>query len=246
MIKIIYRTSISLIILLLTAAVYLSTIGVKTDKFNLKIISQIKQIEPNIELKLNDVSATLDLFNLGINAKTIGADLIYRNKIIKIQTIKSNISIKSFLIDKFALTGIFISTKSLAIKDLITIVRLINNDPKLFIAEQFIKNGYLVADLKLEFDEIGNIKNNYRFNGFVKDGKISLFKKYELNKIDFIFEITKKNFKFNDVKLSLNNKNILIPELIALVIIVLMFIATIGIGFQKAKRSFEKKRGRKW
>ena len=88
MIKIIYRTSISLIILLLTAAVYLSTIGVKTDKFNLKIISQIKQIEPNIELKLNDVSATLDLFNLGINAKTIGADLIYRNKIIKIQTIK--------------------------------------------------------------------------------------------------------------------------------------------------------------
>ena len=216
MIKIIYRTSISLIILLLTAAVYLSTIGVKTDKFNSKIISQIKQIEPNIELKLNDVSATLDLFNLGINAKTIGTDLIYRNKIIKIQMIKSNISIKSFLIDKFALTGIFISTKSLAIKDLITIVRLINNDPKLFIAEQFIKNGYLVADLKLEFDEIGNIKNNYRFNGFVKDGKISLFKKYELNKIDFIFEITKKNFKFNDVKLSLNNKNILIPELIAL------------------------------
>ena len=36
-----------------------------------------------------------------------------------------------------------------------------------------------------------------------------------------------------------------IPELIALVIIVLMFIATIGIGFNKAQRSFEKKRGRK-
>ena len=36
-----------------------------------------------------------------------------------------------------------------------------------------------------------------------------------------------------------------IPELISLVIIVLMFIATIVIGFGKAKRSFEKKRGRK-
>ena len=32
-----------------------------------------------------------------------------------------------------------------------------------------------------------------------------------------------------------------IPELIVLVIIVLMFIATIVIGFGKAKRSFEKK-----
>ena len=36
-----------------------------------------------------------------------------------------------------------------------------------------------------------------------------------------------------------------IPELFALVIIVLMFIATIVIGFGKAKRSFEKKRGLK-
>ena len=36
-----------------------------------------------------------------------------------------------------------------------------------------------------------------------------------------------------------------IPELFALVIIVLMFIATIVIGFNKAKRSFERKRGLK-
>ena len=216
MIKIIYRTLISLIILLLIAVIYLSTIGIKTNKLNPKIISQIKQIEPNIELKLNDVSATLDPFNFEINAKTSGTDFIYRNKTIEIHTIKANISIKSFLNDKFALTGISISTKSLAIKNLITLVRLKNNDPKLFIAEQFIKNGFLVGDLKLEFDELGNIKNNYKFNGFVKDGRISLFKRYDLNKLDFTFEIKEKNLIFKDIKLSLNNKNILIPELIVL------------------------------
>ena len=216
MIKIIYRSIISLILILLFIVVYLSTIGVKTNKFNSNIISQIKQIEPNIELKLNDVSATLDPFNFEINAKTSGTDLTYGNKIINIQTIKSNISISSFLNDKFALTGISISTKTLNIKDLISFVRLMNNDPKLFIAEQFINNGYLVADLKLEFDELGNVKNNYKFNGLVKDGEISLFKKYDLNKIDFIFKIDEKNLKFNDIKLFLNNKNILIPELIAL------------------------------
>jgi hypothetical protein len=216
MIKIIYRSIISLILILLIIVVYLSTIGVKTNKFNSNIISQIKQIEPNIELKLNDVSATLDPFNFEINAKTSGTDLTYGNKIINIQTIKSNISISSFLNDKFALTGISISTKTLNIKDLISFVRLMNNDPKLFIAEQFINNGYLVADLKLEFDELGNVKNNYKFNGLVKDGEISLFKKYDLNKIDFIFKIDEKNLKFNDIKLFLNNKNILIPELIAL------------------------------
>ena len=216
MIKIIYRALISLIILSLIIVVYLSTIGVNTEKFNSKIISQIKKIEPNIELRINDVSATLDLFNFAVKAKTIGTDLIYKNKIIKIETIKTEISLKSFLNDKFALSGISISTKSLLVKDLITFIRLLNDDPKLFIAEQLIKDGRLVADLKLEFDELGNIKNNYEFKGLVRGGKISLFKKYNLNKVDFIFKINEKNLKFNDVKLFLNNKKIFIPKLIVL------------------------------
>ena len=214
--KIISKTLISLTVLLLVITVYLSTIGVKTDKFNSKIISQIKKIEPNIELRINDVSATLDLFNFAVKAKTIGTDLIYKNKIIKIETIKTEISLKSFLNDKFALSGISISTKSLLVKDLITFIRLLNDDPKLFIAEQLIKDGRLVADLKLEFDELGNIKNNYEFKGLVRGGKISLFKKYNLNKVDFIFKINEKNLKFNDVKLFLNNKKIFIPKLIVL------------------------------
>jgi hypothetical protein len=214
--KIIYRTLVSLILLLLIIVAYLSIFGVKTDMLNSRIISQIKQIEPNIEIKLNDVSATFDPFNFGISAKTIGTDLIYRGKIIKIETIKSDISLKSFLKKKFALSGISISTKALEIKDLITFFRLVNNDPKLFVAEQFIKNGYLVADLELAFDELGNIKNNYKFKGLVKDGKISFFKRFDLSKIDFIFEINKKNLKLSDIKLLLNNKNLFIPELVAL------------------------------
>ena len=82
MIKIIYRTLVSIIILLLSIIVFLSTFGIKTDKFNSKIISQIKQIEPNVELKLDVVGVTLDPLNFGINLKTIGTDLIYK-KIIR-------------------------------------------------------------------------------------------------------------------------------------------------------------------
>ena len=176
MIKIIYRSFISLIIILVLVATYLSIIGIKTDKLNSKIISQINEIEPNIKLKLNDVSAKLDPFNFGINAKTIGTNLIYRNKEIKIETIKTKISIKSFLRDKFSITEIFISTKPLLIKDLISFARLLNNDPKLFIAENFIKKGYVIADLQLEFDDSGNVKKNYKLHGLVKDGKLIYLK----------------------------------------------------------------------
>ena len=213
--SIIYKIFISIILFSFILIFYFSTIGVKTNKFNNQIISQIKQIEPNLEIKLNDVSALLDPLNFQINAKTIGTDLIYRNKIIKIETIKSKISLKSFFKKEFALSKISVSTKSLAINDLVAFIRLFNNNPKFFILEQLIEKGYIVADLNLEFDESGKLKDNFKINGLINDGQISFFKKYNLKKINFDFEIYKKNLKFNDIKLSLNNKNILIPQISA-------------------------------
>ena len=216
MTKIIYRILIFSIILIFSAIIYLSTIGIKTDRFNSKILTQIKKIDKNLIIKLNKVSVTLNLFQLKVNAKTIGADLIYKKKIIQLESINSSISLKSLMNNKFSLIGIDISTKSLNVKNLISFIRVFKNDPKFYIAEQFIKNGYLVADLKIQFDDKGNVKKNYEINGFLQEGRINLLNKYDFNKIDFIFEIKEKYLKFNDIKLFLNKKNILIPELIAL------------------------------
>ncbi len=212
--KLIYRFTLIFFISLIILILFLSTIGVKTDKFNSKIQSQIQQIDTKIGLRLNEVSMRLDLLNLGINLKTIGTDVIYSGKIIKIETIKSKISLKSLLDKTFFLKNISISTKSLVIKDLIFFLRKLNNDPKLFIAEKLIKKGYVVADLDLDFDKSGKIKKNYKFRGLVKEGEINLFNNY-LSKIDFIFEVDEKNIKFNDIKITLNNNNIIIPKLLA-------------------------------
>ena len=212
--KIIYRTIVTTIVLFFFIIIYLSTVGIKTDKFNSKIVSQIKNIEPSIDLKINDVSARLNLFNLTINAKTFGTDLIYKNKTIKIENIKSKISLKSIINNQFAISEISISTKSLLIKDLINFIRLLKNDPKLYMAEQFIGKGYIVADIKLDFDKFGKVKNNFRIKGFVNDGQISFLKK-KLSKLNFTFEIIDNEFKLNDIKLLLNNKSINIPELTA-------------------------------
>jgi|MDTC01.2.fsa_nt_gb hypothetical protein len=211
--KIVKNTFIILLLSLLSALVYVSTIGIETEKFNSKISSQIKQLNSNLDIKLNQVNIKIDLFSFQIIAKTIGADLIYEDRILEIQNIKSKISLKSLIEKRFSLSEILISTKSLKIKDLITFVRILENDPKLLIAEQFIKNGYVVADIKLEFDESGNIQKNFNIKGLISDGKISFLNKYDLNKINLIFEVEKEKFKFNDINLSLNNKSILLPAL---------------------------------
>ena len=210
--KLIYRTIISSLFILFVVIVYISTIGIKTDKFNNQIISQIKNIEPNLEIKINDVSAKLNIFDLTLEAKTVGTNLKLRNKIIKLESIKSKISIDSLVKKKFALSEISISTKSILLKDLIGFIRLHLKDPKLFIAEQFVNNGYIVATLKLEFDEFGKMKDNYEVNGLVNNGGILILNR-ELNELNFNFQINDRKFKFTDIDLLFNNKKIFLPKL---------------------------------
>ena len=213
--KIIFKLVIIFSFIFLSLILYLSIIGVKTKKFNSKIISQIKSIEPNIELKINDVSAKLNLFKFTIDAKTVGTDLTYQNNIIQLENIKFKISLRSLINKEFALSEISLSSKSLLIKDFLRFLKLIKKDPKLFIAEQFVENGYLIADLKIEFDQFGKIKKNYNINGIVNNGRINILNKKRIDKIDFIFQISDKEIILKDASLLFNDKEILIPELIA-------------------------------
>ena len=142
--KIVYRTLTTIIILILISIVYLSTVGIKTDKFNYRISSQIKKIDNNLDIRLKEVSIILNPFKFKIDAKTVGSDLIYRDKLIQLDNIKSSISIKSFIDRKFSLTKISVSTKSLDIKNLISFIRLLKKDPKIYIAEQYVKKGYII------------------------------------------------------------------------------------------------------
>ena len=214
--KIIYRSIVSLLLIAFASIIYLSTIGIKTKKFNNLIVSKVSEVDPNFNLEINKVSFKLIPLSFAISLKTLGTNLIYKNEAIKLESIKSKISIKFLINNQFALTNLTISTKSIPIIKLTNFIRAYKNDPKLLISEQFIKKGFLIADLKIEFDNFGNIKKNYKFSGLIKDGKIDLFKKYNLDKIDFNFEINEKALKFNDIKLVLNNNDISIPALVAL------------------------------
>ncbi len=212
MIKIIYRSIILLIFLIIFLVTYLSVFGIKTDKFNKQISQQIQNFNKELEIELKEVNIILDPFNFRFLIKTIGTDLKFKNKKIKFERIKSEISIKSLLNGQFSMSQLDISTNSINIKDFISFVRVLNDDPKLYFVEKIIKDGYLIADLELEFDEDGAIKENFKINGIVNNGKINFLKKYNLSKINFNFYLTSNIFEFNDVKLLLNEKNLSIPK----------------------------------
>ena len=182
--KNIYRVLIFIVLIFFGSIIYLSTVGIKTEKFNDQISFQIKKVNDRLELNLDKINIILDPFKLQLSLKTIGASLKNRNKIVRLESIKSNIDIKSFINNEFSLTDLDISTRSLDIKNLISFIRLIEDNAQLFIIEKFIKKGYLIADVNLKFDEKGNIKNDFLIKGLVKDCEIKTLKSFNFSKIN--------------------------------------------------------------
>ena len=197
--KIFFKLFITILFLIFITLTYLSIFGIETDKFNSQITEKIRKFDKNLEVELKEIKLILDPFQFKLQAKTIGTNLINQSKKIEIENIKTQLSLKSLIEDKFSIENLEISSKSLELKNLISFLRSFQNTPELFIMEKAIKKGYLIADIKLEFDSNGNIKSNYEINGLVKDVELNVLKKYNLQKLDFIFDYSRNNFLVKDL-----------------------------------------------
>ena len=80
--KIIFRTIASFFLITFLAIVYLSLVGIETQKFNNQISEKIKKINKKLDVELNSIQIILDPINLRINAKTIGPKLTYEKKLL--------------------------------------------------------------------------------------------------------------------------------------------------------------------
>jgi hypothetical protein len=212
MIKIIYRLFISLTLIIALIVIYLSIIGIKTDKFNHQITSKVREINSNLDLKLNQVNIKLNPLSFTVNLKTLGTDLSYQDNIIQLENLKSQISLKSVFKNEFAISELAISTKSISLKDLIILVKEVKNYQQLYIANEIIDKGYIVADLKFEFNEVGNIKDNFIIKGLINNAELTLSNK-KVTRLNFIFQANNKELNLEDLTFLLNNKNLNIPKL---------------------------------
>ena len=197
--KKIFKILLILFSLIIISILYLSLIGLETTKFNNQIKKKLTNFSKDIEVELKEVKLVLDPLNFQFNSKTLGPKIKFKNQIFELESIQTQVSLNSIFKDSFPLRNLDISTKTLEVRKLISLIRTVKKDPKLFILENFIKKGYILADIKLEFDENGNVKNNYKINGFVRNGKIDFFKKYEFEKINFNFQVGKENSIFQEI-----------------------------------------------
>ncbi len=183
---------------------YLSFIGIKTTKFNEKITNKILDNNDDISLSLKEVKFLLDPFNFTANISTNDPTISLSSNELKIKSIKTKVLIKSLIFGKFSIDDLEISTKQIKLKDLILLTRSFKNSAELFLLDKIIKDGFLIAEIHLKFDDKGKIKDNYKINGFIKDARLNFFNKFDLENLNFQFDIDKKKYSLTKIKANFN------------------------------------------
>jgi hypothetical protein len=199
MIKKLIKLLLVLLLLLTVIISYLSFFGIETTKFNNKIKDSIQGINKKINLELNSVKFLLQPSNLSINIKTLEPKIFINNNQLKLKYIKTNISLKSFINNKFSIDDLKISTKTIKLNNIIQLARSLKNSTELFILDKIVEDGFLLADIDLNFDSNGKIKNDYVINGQIKNGKLTLLNKNSINNLNLFFKIKKKEYILEDI-----------------------------------------------
>ena len=207
------------LILITIGVFYLSYYGIETKRFNQVIKDKISETNNKIDIELNKVKIILNLSNFTIGIKTKNPNIIFENNKIKLETIGTDFSIGSFFKKEFSINNAKITTKENSLKDIIRIARIFKNTPQLFVLNKMVKEGVIIADIDLNFDDKGKLTKGYNIKGSVKHGKIRLFNNKNISNIGFDFNIKNKQYllengqieyeklKLSSKKIKINDKN---------------------------------------
>ena len=208
MIKKLIKYLLLLILIFILVILYLSFFGINTEKFNNIIKSEILNKNQRIRLELKTVKFKLSPFDLSANIETYDPEVFVDKKKLTLELIKTNISLKSFIKNDILIDDLQISTKAIKLQDINLLVRSLQDSAALFVLDKIIKDGFLIGDINLNFDDKGKIKNDYEIKGLIKNAKLSFFKKYNIEDLNLSFKINNNeynlenvNSKFNQVKL---------------------------------------------
>ena len=201
MIKKIIYFIIFVIIIILFSTFYLSYFGIKTDRLNNSISNQLKKNYPKLNINFKEIQLLLKPFNLLINVETKNPKIIFEDKEIELNKISTNYNIISFFRKEFGISTLDLETKNNEIQHIIKLLRLNKDTPQLYILDKVINKGKIFIKAKINFDEKGNIKNDYKISGKINNLYLKLLNKNEIKDLNL-------NFNYYDKKLDLKNVNL--------------------------------------
>ena len=165
MIKNIIKIISIIITILLILIFYLNIYGINTTQFNSFIKKEINSYNNQLDIELKKVKLILNLKDFSLSIKTLDPLLLYENQSIKIKELSTNLSIKAYLGKNFVIQKLFVKSDENEVKNLIKIYKSINNSPQIFLIDQMVKKGTLITKIKVNFNENGKVKSDYKISG---------------------------------------------------------------------------------
>ena len=90
---------------------FLTTIGIKTDKFNHLVNQNVKEINPKIKLSLNEITLKLKLSNFEFEIETLDPKIGINDKNIDLESINFSFKIFDYINKKNPITQISVLSK---------------------------------------------------------------------------------------------------------------------------------------
>ena len=199
MIKNIIKIISIIIAILLILIFYLNIYGINTTQFNSFIKKEINLYNNKLDVELKKVKLILNLKDFSLSIKTLDPLLLYENQSIKLKELSTNLSIKAYLDKNFVIQNLFVKSDENEVKNLIKIYKSIKNSPQLYLLDKMFKKGLITANIIINFNEAGEINNDFSIYGTLTNTKIKFLNENNLNDLNFEFKIKKGNYILKNI-----------------------------------------------
>ena len=202
MVKRLVQIIIILVLLFISFCLYLSIYGLNTNKFNDLISKKISEKNKNFTITFDKIKIFLNIGTFNLEIKTDKPSIIFQDKEIKIKSISTSLPIKSIIKKKNNINNIKIITDENKIKNIIEIARSLKNIPELFLINKAVKSGIITSEIKFNFDENGNLLNDFILDGRIENLNLKLINNNTVDEIKFNFLIRDKKYLFYNSSLN--------------------------------------------
>ena len=197
MYKIYLRLFFLLFLTILIIISYLSSFGIKTNKFNNIIKSEISKLDNRLSIDLNHIFIKLNIKerSFSLNAKNI--NLYLSNKKQKIANVDLLLSFESIFEKNNKINKIIINSDENEIIELLKFVRAYKINVPVLYLENSVTTGKIIYDIIIE----NNLKKSDKIlvTGKIIDSELNIFKKKKFKNINFEFDYKNQYLNINNL-----------------------------------------------
>ncbi len=195
--KIIIKFFLILSLLLISLIITLSTVGIKTKKFN-RLISDKASETTNVSLILNTIKFKINPKELSLFLETKNPQISFRDILIPVKNIKVYIDFFSLLKSDLKIKKANLSLKELNINQLNKIASIIKPSNFKSIINNKIKKGKLISEVDIFFNNRGEVEN-FITKGSIKNLEAELLSNINLKNIRLSFFADKNDILIKNI-----------------------------------------------